>query len=41
MRLLNHEVTHGVILAIQWSDAVPESEIGESEWALDNGMELS
>jgi len=38
IRLLNHETLHGVILAIQWSDKVPEDEIGDSEWPLENGM---
>ena len=39
MRLLNHETLHGVILAIQWSDKVPQDEIGNSEWPLINGLE--
>ncbi len=38
-RLFLHESLHGVILAIQWSDKVPQDEIGDSEWPMENGMD--
>ena len=39
IRLFLHETLHGVILALQWSDHVPQDEIGDSEWPLENGMD--
>jgi hypothetical protein len=39
VRLFLHESLHGVILAIQWSDRVPEMEIGDAEWPMENGMD--
>jgi len=39
IRLFLHETLHGVILALQWSDRVPESEIGDSEWPMEHGMD--
>jgi hypothetical protein len=40
IQVLNHEATHGVILGVQWKDKIPIEEIGESEWALDNGLDI-